>query len=248
MFLLFVFVFGAEEVRYPPAEEQTDAAETDTMAGMLSFTAGVYEVMANQEMDMRQYLECDGVDEEDVVWSSDSEGLTVGSKGHIVANDYGLDCKLTASCRTDERVQAECVVRSGTKEEDFVFQVEALNGGYTGDEVIGMQLVIQGTDLLIVSEKGMGKRTQISEFTAQNRGGKGVKCYKITEKTGNVVGIKAVNEDDEVMIINTEGIIIRMLCSGISVLGRITSGVKLINLKEGDLVASIAKVRDKEKE
>ncbi len=116
------------------------------------------------------------------------------------------------------------------------------------DEVIGMQLASQGTDLLIVSEKGMGKRTLMDEFTAQNRGGKGVKCYKITEKTGNVVGIKGVNEQDEIMIINTEGIIIRMLCSGISVLGRVTSGVKLINLKEGDTVASIAKVRDEEKE
>ncbi len=116
------------------------------------------------------------------------------------------------------------------------------------DEVIGMQLVTQGTDLLIVSEKGMGKRTAISEFSAQNRGGKGVKCYKITEKTGNVVGIKAVNDDNEIMIINTEGIIIRMLCSGISILGRITSGVKLINLKEGNVVASIAKARKAEKE
>ena len=77
----------------------------------------------------------------------------------------------------------------------------------------------------------------------QNRGGKGVKCYKITEKTGNVVGVKAVNEEDEIMIINTEGIIIRMKCEGISVLGRITSGVKLINLKDKDIVASIAKVR-----
>jgi len=75
-----------------------------------------------------------------------------------------------------------------------------------------------------------------------------VKCYKITEKTGNVVGIKAVDEEDEIMIINTEGIIIRMFCSGISVLGRITSGVKLINLNENDVVASIAKVRDEEKE
>ena len=112
------------------------------------------------------------------------------------------------------------------------------------DEVIGMQLQVQGTDLLIVSEKGMGKRTEISEFNVQNRGGKGVKCYKITEKTGYVVGIKAVNADNEIMIINTDGIIIRMLCSGISVLGRITSGVKLINLKEGEKVASIAKVRD----
>ena len=116
------------------------------------------------------------------------------------------------------------------------------------DEVIGMQLVTQGEHLLIVSEKGMGKRTVMDEFTIQNRGGKGVKCYKITEKTGNVVGIKAVDEDDEIMIINTEGIIIRMFCSGISILGRITSGVKLINLNENDTVASIAKVRDTEKE
>ena len=116
------------------------------------------------------------------------------------------------------------------------------------DEVIGMQLATQGNELLIVSEKGMGKRTLISEFGVQNRGGKGVKCYKITEKTGNVVGIKAVSEDEEIMIINTEGIIIRMFCNGISVLGRITSGVKLINLKDGDKVASIAKVRDEEKE
>ena len=116
------------------------------------------------------------------------------------------------------------------------------------DEVIGMQLTVQGSDLLIVSEKGMGKRTSISEFTAQNRGGKGVKCYKIMEKTGNVVGVKAINEDDEIMIINTEGIIIRMKCEGISLLGRITSGVKLINLPEGDKVASIAKVRKGDEE
>lgn len=94
----------------------------------------------------------------------------------------------------------------------------------------------------------MGKRTVTSEFTCQNRGGKGVKCYKITEKTGNVVGVKAVSGDDEIMIINTDGIIIRMKCEGISVLGRITSGVKLINLKDGDTVASIAKVRKGDEE
>ena len=116
------------------------------------------------------------------------------------------------------------------------------------DEVIGMQLSSQGSELLIVSEKGMGKRTGMQEFTCQNRGGKGIKCYKITEKTGNVVGVKAVNEDDVIMIINTEGIVIRMKCSGISVLGRVTSGVKLIDLKEGDIVASIAKVRKGDEE
>ncbi len=111
------------------------------------------------------------------------------------------------------------------------------------DVVIGMQMSSQGSELLIVSEKGMGKRTNMDEFTRQNRGGKGVKCYKITEKTGNVVGMKAVDEDSEIMIINTEGIVIRMKCEDISVYGRITSGVKLINLPENDVVASVAKVR-----
>ena len=115
-----------------------------------------------------------------------------------------------------------------------------------GDEIIGMQLCSQGDYLLIVSEKGMGKRTSMSEFSVQNRGGKGVKCYKITEKTGHVVGVKAVNDDNEVMMITTEGIIIRISCSDISILGRITSGVKLMNLDEKVSVASIAKVREKE--
>lgn len=112
------------------------------------------------------------------------------------------------------------------------------------DEVVAMQLDCQGSHLLIVSDKGMGKLTRMEEFTPQNRGGKGVKCYKITEKTGNVVGAKAVNMNNEVMMINTEGIIIRMMCSDISVLGRITSGVKLMNLSETAAVASIAKVRE----
>ena len=114
------------------------------------------------------------------------------------------------------------------------------------DEIIGMQLNTQGDYLLIVSEKGMGKLTDMNEFTSQNRGGKGIRCYKIIEKTGNVVGVKAVNEDDEIMIINTEGIIIRTECTGISKLGRITSGVKLINLDNNVSVASIAKVRKTE--
>ena len=111
------------------------------------------------------------------------------------------------------------------------------------DEVIAMQLASQGDSLMIVSAKGLGKCTLVEEFTPQNRGGKGVKCYKITEKTGNVVGCKAVNEDDEMMLINTEGIIIRIKVNDTALLGRITSGVKLINVGEGVTVASIAKVR-----
>ena len=113
-----------------------------------------------------------------------------------------------------------------------------------GDEVIGMQLNTQGDHLLIVSANGMGKLTSIDEFKSQNRGGKGVKCYKIMEKTGNVIGVKNLHMDDEIMMINTEGIVIRMMCSDISILGRVTSGVKLMNLSENVSVASIAKVRE----
>ena len=114
-----------------------------------------------------------------------------------------------------------------------------------GDEVVGMQLDTQGEYLLIASENGMGKLTPISDFTPQGRGGKGVKCYKIMEKTGNVVGVKAVNHENEVMMISTEGIIIQMPCSDISILGRVTSGVKLMNVSGTDSkVASIAKVRE----
>ena len=111
------------------------------------------------------------------------------------------------------------------------------------DEIIAMQLVSQGEALMLVSEKGLGKCTLNSEFTPQNRGGKGVKCYKITEKTGNLVGAKAVNIDDEVMLITTEGIIIRIKVNDTALLGRITSGVKLINLADDVTVASMAKVR-----
>ncbi len=113
-----------------------------------------------------------------------------------------------------------------------------------GDEVVGMQLDAQGEELLIVSEYGLGKRTPTAEFTVQHRGGKGIKCYRINEKSGNVIGVKAVNSTREIMLITTEGIIIRMEVSGISTLGRITSGVKLINLDKGVKVAKVAKVRE----
>ena len=110
------------------------------------------------------------------------------------------------------------------------------------DVIIAMQTASMGEAVLLVSSNGLGKRTRIDEFTTQNRGGKGVKCYKITEKSGNLVGVKSVENDDELMLITTEGIIIRIQVSDVTVLGRITTGVKLINLKEGVSVASIAKV------
>lgn len=110
------------------------------------------------------------------------------------------------------------------------------------DVIIAMQTASMGEAVLLVSSNGLGKRTRIDEFTTQNRGGKGVKCYKITEKSGNLVGVKSVENDDELMLITTEGIIIRIQVSDVTVLGRITTGVKLINLKEGVRVASIAKV------
>ena len=115
-----------------------------------------------------------------------------------------------------------------------------------GDEVVGMQMDTQGEKLLIVSENGMGKRTPIEEFTAQNRGGKGVLCYKITEKTGDIVGAKLVHDDHDIMMITNEGVVIRISVEDISVIGRNTSGVKLMNIDPDSniRVASIAKVRD----
>ena len=115
-----------------------------------------------------------------------------------------------------------------------------------GDEVIGMQMASQGDSLLVVSENGMGKRTVINEFSAQNRGGKGVICYKITEKTGCLIGAKLVDDGREIMMITTEGIVIRMVVDDISVIGRNTSGVKLMAIDhDSDIkVASIAKVRE----
>ena len=113
------------------------------------------------------------------------------------------------------------------------------------DEIIGMQLQSQGDSLLIVSENGLGKRTYLNEFNVQNRGGKGIKCYKVTEKTGNVVGVKAVTDENEIMMISTEGIIIQLRMQDISTLGRVTSGVKMIDMEDGVKIAKIAKVREK---
>ena len=112
------------------------------------------------------------------------------------------------------------------------------------DEVIAMQTGTQGEYLLLVGEKGLGKCTTIGDFKVQKRAGKGVRCYRITDRTGDLCGAKAVNRENEIMIITTEGIIIRMQVSDISVIGRMTSGVKLVNMEDGVYVASIAKVRE----
>ena len=113
------------------------------------------------------------------------------------------------------------------------------------DEIIGMQIDTQGDSLLIVSERGYGKRTMLSEFNVQHRGGKGVKCYKIMEKTGDVVGVKAVADEHEIMMITSQGVIIQLRMEDINILSRITSGVKMISVDEGVRVAKIAKVREK---
>ncbi|HIT60992.1 MAG TPA: DNA gyrase subunit A [Candidatus Fimousia stercorigallinarum] len=110
------------------------------------------------------------------------------------------------------------------------------------DEVVAMQTKEQGEYLLFISENGMGKRTPMDEFKVQKRGGKGVRCYKITSKTGDLIGAKAINEDDEIMMITTEGIIIRIRVNGISILGRSTSGVKVMNVDDDAAVASITRV------
>ena len=182
------------------------------------------------------------------------EYKNVQKKGLIAINlreDDGLiDVKLT-----DNEQEIIMVTKQGQcirfKESDARITGRASYGVigmnlYAGDEVVSMQIASEGEYVLIASEEGLGKRTLVSEFTTQNRGGKGVKCYKILEKTGNIVGAKVVNDDDEIMMITTEGIIIRMEVNDISVLGRVTSGVKLINLDEGVKVANVAIVEEDE--
>ena len=126
--------------------------------------------------------------------------------------------------------------------------VTGMRFGKADDEVVGMQVSGQGRYLLVVSEKGMGKRTELSEFKAQGRGGKGILCYKVTEKTGAIVGAKLCDDDGDLMLITTEGIIMRTPVSSISVIGRNTQGVKIMNVDKDVQVASIAKVKSAEEE
>jgi len=175
-------------------------------------------------------------------------------KNGLAAINLRDDDELIEVKITDENTEAFLITKHGMcirfKETDVRATGRASMGVIgmnisDGDEIVGMQLDHQGDSLLIVSENGMGKRTYLNEFTVQKRGGKGVKCYKITEKTGDVVGVKAVNDDHEIMMITTEGILIQLRMEDISTLGRITSGVKMINLSDGVKVAKIAKVREK---
>ena len=181
------------------------------------------------------------------------EYSNVRKKG-LAAINLREDDELIEVKSTDENTEIFLVTKQGMcirfKETDVRATGRASMGVIgmnlsDGDEIIGMQLDHQGDSLLIVSENGLGKRTYLDEFTVQHRGGKGVKCYKITEKTGQVVGVKAVNDDHEIMMITTEGVIIQLRMEDISTLGRITSGVKMMNLEEDVKVAKIAKVREK---
>ena len=175
-------------------------------------------------------------------------------KNGLAAINLAEDDELIEVKQTDKDTEIFLVTKYGMcirfKETDVratgrtSMGVRGMNLNYD-DEIVGMQLDHQGDSLLIVSENGLGKRTYLDEFTVQNRGGKGVKCYKITEKTGDVVGVKAVTDDHEIMMIPSAGTIIQLRMEDISILGRITSGVKMINLENGIKVAKIAKVREK---
>ncbi|MBQ9333521.1 MAG: DNA gyrase subunit A [Lachnospiraceae bacterium] len=175
-------------------------------------------------------------------------------KGGIIAMNLKDDDELIEVKLTVPDTEIFMVTKNGMcihfKESDVrntgrnTMGVKGMNLDYD-DEIVGMQLNTQGGSLLIASENGMGKRTNINEFTLQKRGGKGLKCYKITEKTGYVVGVKAVNDDHELMLITSAGTIIQIRMEDVNTLGRITSGVKLINLDDDIKVVKIAKVREK---
>ena len=113
-----------------------------------------------------------------------------------------------------------------------------------GDEVIGMQLVSDGQEVLAVTENGLGKRTNLDEFSVQKRGGKGVLYYKITDKTGPVVSFMMIDPEHDIMLITSAGIIIRLRVADIRKIGRVTSGVKLISLDEGVQIVTVARIRE----
>ena len=119
-----------------------------------------------------------------------------------------------------------------------------------GDEAVGMICVEpdSGQDVLVLSENGYGKRTDLDEYRITNRGGKGVKTINITEKTGKLISIQAVTDDNDLMIINRSGLTIRTAVSQIRVAGRATQGVRIINLREGDAIASVMAVPGSEEE
>ncbi len=183
-----------------------------------------------------------------------SEYMNIRKKG-LQAINLREDDELIEVKITDDTTDIILVTKNGMSirfNENDVRSTGRTSMGVIGmnlsydDEIIGMQLNSQGSDILIVSEKGLGKRTDIEEFTVQKRGGKGVKCYKVTDKSGMVIGAKVMNEDREVLIITNEGIIIRIAARDISKLGRITTGVKLMDIdSDKDIfVATIAKVKD----
>jgi DNA gyrase subunit A len=117
------------------------------------------------------------------------------------------------------------------------------------DEVIGMVAVNDvESNILVVSEKGYGKRSNLEDYRITNRGGKGVKTLNISDKTGQLVAIKNVTDEDDLMIINKSGITIRMAVANLRVMGRATQGVKLINIKDSDSIAAVAKVQHEEEE
>jgi DNA gyrase subunit A len=117
-----------------------------------------------------------------------------------------------------------------------------------GDKVVSMEILTLGFDILTVAEGGYGKRTQMDEYRLQSRGGKGIITMKTTEKTGRVVGVQQVTEDDQLMLISNKGKIIRMRIKDIRVIGRNTQGVRLIELEEGERVVSLARLAEKEED
>lgn len=172
-------------------------------------------------------------------------------KGGLIAVNLHENDRLQAVLKTDGDSDIIVATRNGMairfNENDIRGMGRTAAGvkaiSLKGDDiVVGMEAVEEGKKLLIVSEKGYGKCTLTSEFKKQNRGGMGLKSYKITPKTGNIVGISMVNENEELMMVTSEGVIIRIKVNSISTISRNTSGVKLINVGENVNVMSVAKI------
>lgn len=179
------------------------------------------------------------------------------NRNGLIAISLKEDDELIGVELTDGNCNIICVARNGKAimfdESDIRSMGRTAQGVRAmnleeGDEIVSMMIADPEKDVLIISERGYGKRTPIAEYNLQTRGGKGSRTYKITEKTGRLVGGKVVSNDDEIMIVNIDGTLIRMEVKGISVLSRVTSGVRLMKTAENQDIASFEKIEISEEE
>ncbi|MEK6589964.1 MAG: DNA gyrase subunit A [Nitrospinota bacterium] len=233
------------------------AAKGKAIINLLQLQDGerITAMLSVKEFDEKSFLIM--VTERGVVNKTPLSGFSNPRSGGLIAINLDQDDQLIAVRQTDGNKNIFLGTKKGQAIQFKEGEVRVIGRGGRGvkgieleknDSVVGMEIVVPNSTILTVLEKGYGKRTRIDEYRVQSRGGKGIINIKITEKNGDVVGIRQVFEEDEIMIVSSEGSLIRLKVKGISVIGRNTQGVKLIDLRNESRVVSIAKLEEKEEE